>query len=96
MGDYAEDLILGSIEMGDLNETDINEDLIFTRKPNLKLFKVSIVNRKTNKYEWTGRVEAKSNKSALYVFRTKYSDIRSKYLDKRSEYCVAIQQVKRY
>lgn len=74
MGQYADDLIDGSIMSEGM---DITKPTIWI--PIEADFEVSIIHRRTGKTEWTGTVKASSKKDAQSQFRKKYAHIRSKY-----------------
>ena len=85
MGDYADDLIDGSIMSEGLEHS----------KPMIWItiesdFEVSIIHRKTGKTHWSGTVKANSKKDAQSQFRKKYSHIRSQYTH---EYGLGIRKI---
>ena len=74
MGDYANDLIDGSIRSEGYHSTKQRVHV-----PKEAEFEVSIIHRKTGKACWTGTVNAGSKKDAQGQFRKKYAHIRSQY-----------------
>ena len=82
MGEFAEDLINGSMEVDGY-------------PPNIWVpieaeFEVSIIHRKTRNTHWTGTVWANSKRDAQYQFRKKYAHIRSQYTH---EYGLGIRRI---
>lgn len=74
MGDYANDLIIGSIMSEGLENS---EPMIWI--PIEADFEVSIIHRKTRETHWVGTVKASSKIDAQREFRKKYMDIKNQY-----------------
>lgn len=91
MGDYAEDLIRGSMQQ---ENEDVDNPIIFVPDyDNDDNYRVAIVHRKTFVEEWNGTVRAINKLDAQRQFRIKYADIRSQYIH---EYGLTIKPIKKH
>jgi hypothetical protein len=73
MGDYADDLINGSI--GIESESDKIIPTIWVPS----LYQVSVIHYKNRTVHWSGEIEAASKKDAQSIFRRDFNHIRSQY-----------------